>query len=211
MKNLNFKNKEINKYIFLSVVLFIIWYIVFVWQPLSFWLLMSGGILVLISISLILKGKSVLPGSLNFSDFFWGLLSALVLYFIFWIFFKIGNLIFPDISESVKEVYKLADGYNFWFLTGLMLFIIGPGEEIFWRGFLQKHLEKNFSSFKAFIMVAAGYILVHIITGKWILVGASALAGIFWGALYLWKHRLWIVIISHAFWEIIIFLIIPIK
>ncbi|MFW5986026.1 MAG: CPBP family intramembrane glutamic endopeptidase [Halanaerobiales bacterium] len=191
-------------------LLAVIWYTVFVWQPLSFWLLMPAGILVLVFYSLLLSGKEIFPNELKWEDVLWGLISAFILYIIYLLGYKIGTFFLPSMVGKIADVYALAADYNPLLLAGLMLFIIGPGEEIFWRGFIQQGLAVKYSDYRAFLITAAGYTLVHGITGNWALMGAAAVAGFFWGGLYFWKKSLWIVIISHAFWEVLVLLILPI-
>ena len=91
----------------------------------------------------------------------------------------------------------------------LLLFIIGPGEEIYWRGFIQNTLSKKMGETKGYIISVLLYAGVHIITGNIMLVIAALVCGIYWGWLYKKEKSLLPVIISHAIWDLTIFVIFP--
>ncbi|MFW5998408.1 MAG: CPBP family intramembrane glutamic endopeptidase [Halanaerobiaceae bacterium] len=211
MKEKELKENEKIIFILISLLVIFFWYIIFIWQPLSFWVLMSGGNLFLVLIAITWKGKRVLPDNLSFKDIILGLISAFILYYIFWLGYYMGNLIFPFVTEKVAEIYTLTDGYNNLILSALLLFIIGPGEEIFWRGLLQKQLGIKYSPLFSFLMVTIGYTLVHFLTGSLVLAGAAAAAGLFWGVIYWHQQSLWMVIISHAVWDVLILILMPIS
>lgn len=98
-----------------------------------------------------------------------------------------------------------------WTIAALLLFIIGPAEEFFWRGFVQGSLQQNRGGIKAFILTTIIYTLIHIWSFNFMLIMAALVAGFIWGILYLWRPQ-WLpaLIISHAIWDACVFVIFPI-
>ena len=93
----------------------------------------------------------------------------------------------------------------------LLLFVTGPGEEIFWRGFLQDRFMRRWGNFPGFLITTSIYAGVHLFSWNLMLIMAAFVAGAFWGLLYLWKRDLLIQIISHSFWSAVIFSVAPIR
>ena len=112
---------------------------------------------------------------------------------------------------QVDTIYGMKDGENPWILSFLLLFIIGPAEEIFWRGYLQNNLSKRFSPNIGFILTTLAYSLVHIFKFNFMLIMAAAVAGFIWGLLYrFFPNRLGAIVLSHALWDCAVFIWFPI-
>jgi len=140
-----------------------------------------------------------------------GVLSALVLYAIFWIGHFVSIRVLPFAAAQVGSIYTIRAGQNPWLIAGLLVFIIGPAEEIFWRGFIQHRLSKRYSIVIGFLVATALYALVHIWSFNVMLIAAAALCGVFWGLLFALTGSLWPCIISHALWDLTIFILLPIS
>ena len=91
----------------------------------------------------------------------------------------------------------------------LMIFIIGPGEELFWRGFLQRSLQNKIGNNLGFILATSIYTLVHLGSGNVMLVLAAGVCGLFWGYLYLRYGSITLNIVSHTLWDVTVFLWLP--
>jgi membrane protease YdiL (CAAX protease family) len=91
----------------------------------------------------------------------------------------------------------------------LMLLVIGPGEELFWRGYLQRRLGLKYGKMTGFILATALYTAVHIATGNMVLVLAAFICGVFWGWLYMRYKSMIINVVSHTVWDIGVFLLLP--
>ena len=103
-------------------------------------------------------------------------------------------------------------------LTLLLLFVIGPAEEIFWRGCLQKAIgdalegkKLRNARFMAALITLAAYTLIHIWSFNFMLIMAALVAGAVWGLLY-WLKPQWLpaLIVSHAIWDAAVFVVFPI-
>lgn len=139
-----------------------------------------------------------------------GILSAVFLYGVFWLGHFLSIRILPFAAAQVESIYTIRADQNPWVIAGLLLFVIGPAEEIFWRGFVQKRLSNKYGILIGLILAAAVYTLVHAWSFNFMLLAASAVCGGFWGLLYAATGRLWPVIICHALWDVAIFILRPI-
>lgn len=177
-----------------------------------FWLMMSMMAGLLAGFPLFLERKN-LEESYRFKPLYIliGLLAAVGLYGVFWIGHFISTHILPFAESQVDSIYQIRSEQNLWIISLLLLLLIGPAEEIFWRGFVQKRLSKKFGLLAGFVIAATIYTLVHIWSFNLMLIGAAAVCGGFWGLLYMATGNLWPCIISHAVWDVIILVIFPIK
>jgi hypothetical protein len=95
-------------------------------------------------------------------------------------------------------------------LALLLLFVIGPAEEIFWRGYVQRTISNFRSPFFAFLVTTMCYTFIHLPSGNFMLIMAAMVCGIVWGGLYyLMPNRLSAIIISHALWDAAAFVWLP--
>jgi membrane protease YdiL (CAAX protease family) len=88
--------------------------------------------------------------------------------------------------------------------------VIGPGEEVFWRGFLQKRAQSVLGVTAGWLAVSALYAAVHIGSGNLLLVLAAAAGGLFWGYLYFRYGSILVNTVSHTLWDVAIFLLRPV-
>ena len=181
---------------------------------LDFWWWLSANLIILISIAAFLDPPwrtsilKDLSGNLRFKIGM-GILSALLLY----VFFAIGNYlsrsIFSFAESGIQDVYAFKMSASRFRIAVLMIFIIGPGEEIFWRGFLQRNLQNQTSKYIGFILATGFYTLVHLGSGNIMLILAAGICGLFWGYLYLRYDSIMLNIVSHTLWDIAVFLWLP--
>ncbi len=140
-----------------------------------------------------------------------GLLSAAILYLIFLLGHKLAPYFLPRSNTQVEGIYSLGVGTNRVLIFLLLFFITSPGEEIFWRGFLQDRLMKRWGIFSGYLVTTIIYAGVHVFSWNLVLILAALVAGAFWGFLYIWKRDLLIQITSHSFWSAVIFAVAPIQ
>jgi uncharacterized protein len=140
-----------------------------------------------------------------------GVLSAAVLYLVFFVGNAVAPLVMPAAHTQVGGIYGLGGGSSRIWIFLLLFFVTGPGEEIFWRGFLQGQLEEKWGRSTAFGLATAVYGCVHVFSGNPMLILAALVAGAFWGALYAWKKDLLLLMVSHSIWSAFIFAVVPIR
>lgn len=194
----------------------VLWFVMFSpWTAphLNFWLTMSCAGIILTSMSLVLSGdlRGRLKESFRWSDIPLGLLIGVALWGVFWVGDKVAVWMFPFADGEIGSIYSMRDGTSYLLIGALLTFIVGPAEEIFWRGFVQEECSKRWSPTVGFIVTTAIYALAHIWAMNFMLIVAASVAGGVWGLMYrLYPQRLWALIISHAVWDVAVFLIFPI-
>ena len=203
-------NKTNSKYIvFTLFIATILWYLLFVIKPMNFWLQMSLSISALVLMSLVFNRDIFKIGKLTIRHILIGIFSAILLYIIFYLGNIVSGFIFPFKDSQVLSVYSNKSNGNLILIGSLLFFVIGPGEEIYWRGFIQNTLSKKIGETRGYILSVLLYAGVHIVTGNVMLVIAALVCGIYWGCLYKKEKSLIPVIISHAIWDLTIFVIFP--
>jgi len=184
------------------------WAFTFGWSAGNFWIKIGISVLIVVSYSLLWQRPHV-PFRLR--SIILGVLSAAVLYGIFFL----GNLLAPyfihQAPAQVGGIYDLGSGTHRILIFLLLLLITGPGEEIFWRGFLQSRMMDRFGTTPGYVVATLVYAGVHVFSGNPVLILAALVAGAFWGALYLWTRNVALLIVSHSLWSAFIFAVFPIR
>ncbi|MCZ8536503.1 CPBP family intramembrane metalloprotease [Paenisporosarcina quisquiliarum] len=93
----------------------------------------------------------------------------------------------------------------------LLMLIIAPGEELFWRGFIQQKLKRYMSPFFAVLVASLLFGLSMAFSGFWLGVLAAVTSGLLWGLLYEWKKSMPLIIIAHITMTILLFLVLPLN
>ena len=209
MKEISLKKPAVG--ICLAAVLWTIMFSPWTAPHVNFWVMMtfSGATLTIYS-------TWTAPGwwkdiRFDLTNIFLGLLIAAALWGVFWLGEFFSTLIFDFARPQVDMIYGMKEGENPVVLTLLMLLIIGPAEEIFWRGYIQKHLSQKWNPNIGFIVTTLVYSLVHISKMNFMLIMAAAVAGFIWGLLYrLYPEKFGAILISHAIWDCAVFIWFPI-
>ena len=140
-----------------------------------------------------------------------GLAIAIALWCVFWVGDKASTWLFDFARPQVNLIYGMKAGESPWLISALLLFLIGPAEEIFWRGYVQRRLSLRYSPNVGFLLATACYTLVHVASLNFMLIMASMVCGIAWGGLYrLFPHRFPAIVLSHALWDAAVFVWFPI-
>lgn len=183
----------------------------------SFWLAMTFSALVLTGLGLAFTSdrKSVLRVEKPLLQVLGGILLAFALWGVFWVGDKLSSLMFIFARPQVDSVYAMKEGFPAGVIALLLLVLIGPAEEFFWRGYVQRTLSGLFrgkhAGDYAFLLTAGIYALVHIWSFNFMLVMAALVAGAVWGLIYrLCPKALFALIVSHALWDVLVFVLIPI-
>ena len=177
----------------------------------NFWVMMTCSGLALTAYSTWAQKGWWKAIKLDASNIILGIALAAALWGIFWVGDKLSSLMFDFARPQVNLIYGMKEGENPWVLTFLMLFIIGPAEEIFWRAYIQKNFSKRWNPNIGFIVTTLVYSLVHISKFNFMLIMAAMVAGIVWGLAYrFFPERLGAIIISHAIWDCAVFIWFPI-
>ena len=117
-------------------------------------------------------------------DILAGIVLAAVLWGVFWVGDRLSSMMLGFARGQVDMIYGMRDGENPWVLTVLMLLLIGPAEEIFWRGYIQENFSRRWGANAGFVITTLIYALVHISKFNFMLLMAALVAGAFWGLAY---------------------------
>lgn len=174
----------------------------------NFWTRMTlgAGSLGLFSLAIRPELRRELPKG---KDWGAGVASAIGLYGIFQIGDRLARRIMPRGEEDIQDVYRLRTLAPKWAISAALIAVIGPSEELFWRGLVQHGFMHRFGKARGAAATAAAYGATHLVTGNLTLTGAATVAGSYWGAEYAMSRRLAPLLVSHILWDIWIFLIQP--
>lgn len=173
-----------------------------------FWPRMTRTGLVLGSLALTAEPR-LRRTRMKWTDIPIGLGSAGVLYIIFQIGDRIARRILPMGASQIDSIYQLRRLRPKGELAARLAFVIGPAEELFWRGLVQKRFIEKYGLIPGAILGTAAYGGAHILSGNFTLIGAASVAGAFWGGLAALGVPPSALIVSHMAWDVIIFLIAP--
>lgn len=187
----------------------VLWFYTFFLTWSNFWIKISLSAAFLATLSFCAQPLGRDQFRFDTSAFTRGVISAVALYAIFWLGKTVSGFIFPFASQQIGAIYGKGDDVPRVAVFFLLLFVTGPSEEIFWRGFLQKNLMTRFGSWWGWIVATLIYAGVHIWSFNFMLIGAAAVAGAFWGYLYMRWERLAPVIVSHSIWSASVFTVLP--
>jgi membrane protease YdiL (CAAX protease family) len=186
------------------------WINSFLLKIVNFWLAMSIAAITLTVLSAMWVGRPYRKKDITARSVATGVISAVILYCIFWLGDILSTLMLPFAFAQVSSIYEIRGEAQAVIIALVLLFITSPGEEIFWRGFLQRWLMEKFGAYPGWIVAGCIYGAVHIFSGNFMLMMAALVAGLYWGYLYIREGNLVAVTISHALWTTGIFVLFPI-
>ena len=143
------------------------------------------------------------------SDLPVGLAAAGALYAVFGVGDRLARRILPAGGREIEEIYALRGTRPATEIAARLATVIGPAEEMFWRGMVQGVLMPRIGRWRGAAVANAAYASVHLATGNLTLIGAAATAGAFWSALHAAGLPLGALIVSHVAWDVWIFLVAP--
>jgi membrane protease YdiL (CAAX protease family) len=138
-----------------------------------------------------------------------GAASAMVLYATFLIGDRLARRIMPAGEREIDEIYGLRRLGPPRELAARLVAIIAPAEELFWRGAVQAGLMSLLGRWRGTAAAIAAYGGVHLVTGNLTLTAAATVAGAHWALLYALGMPLGALVVSHALWDVWIFLVQP--
>lgn len=180
---------------------------VFLVRPYDFWIMLASSTLILLLISVLIN-RNKWGAQINVRMVLYGVLSAVLLYGFFYIGFQVTKSN-PMLSEGVSRVYELRSSVPIFLIGSILVFPIGPGEEIYWRGLIQRRLAEKFGSNTGFLMATVAYALVHLPTLNLPLILTAFIGGLVWGYIYKMTGSLVPAVISHVLWDLLIFVVAP--
>ena len=180
----------------------------------NFWYTMTASALILILMAWSLGRDSqfsIFNFQFSIRQLLLGIALAAALWGVFWVGDKLSSLMFGFARGQVDSIYGMTTGIQPWIIALLLLFIIGPAEELFWRGFVQQQLSSHWGENWGFVVTTAIYTLIHLWSFNFMLIMAALVCGIVWGGLYRLQPK-WLpaLVVSHAVWDACVFVAFPI-
>lgn len=175
-------------------------------NPAIFWYMYPFAILVLMSASLVLsKISDELP---TWKSLIFGIGYGTLIYGIIFLGYQLLQFFPIHVDSEVSGFLEVLAPTSIWHFLLLMLIIV-PGEEIFWRGFVQQQLKRYLPTFTAILLSSVLFGLALGIGGFWPGQFAGLAAGLVLGVLYEWKRSMPLIIIAHLVMIVLLFLVQP--
>lgn len=171
-----------------------------------FWYMYTFSLLVLMSAGIIFN--KVFDEMATWKSLIYGLFFGALMYGILAAGFYLLKLTPFDIEGPAAAFLSTFAPISLWHYL-LLMFIIVPGEEIFWRGFVQQQLKRYFSVKVSILISAVLFGLIFAICGFTPGILAGAIVGVILGFLYEWKKSMPLLIIAHLILIVLLFLIFP--
>ena len=194
------------KLIFTILLAAVLWTVMFSpWTApfVNFWWMMTGSALTLSVFATLFNPGWWREVKWSLPNVLLGLGIAVALWGVFWLGDKVSSWMFDFARPQVDSIYGMKEGESPWLLAALLLLLIGPAEEIFWRGYVQRTLSKRWNPNAGFVVATLIYALVHAGSCNFMLVMAALVVGAAWGALYrFFPNRFAAIILSHAVWDV---------
>ena len=185
----------------------VLWTIVFLIRPFDFWAMLASATVILMIVA-VLVSRERLALHASISLILYGIVSAVLLYGLFYFGFEVTKSS-PIFSQGISQVYGLRSNEPHWLIAVLLIFPIGPGEELYWRGLIQRTFGEKKGSNVGLIIASLAYALVHLPTLNPPLILTALIGGLVWGGLYKLTNSLVPGIVSHVLWDLMIFVLLP--
>ena len=186
---------------------FILWPIVFNRVFTDFWSGLAIATATLLILSVKINHGLDLPSGVPWLIL--GAASAFIMYGGFYFGFQVTKGI-AAFSGGISSVYQLKTSYPILVIAALLVFPIGPGEEIYWRGLIQRKLQGSGQKY-AWILQAIPYTLIHLFTLNPPLLVTALIGGLAWGYLYRLSGSITPNILSHTIFDLLIFVVLPLS
>jgi len=195
------------------VVAAVLWFVMFSpWTApyVNFWYTMTFSAVVLTTLATLSCREGVTTLRFTLGQIVAGVAIAAVLWAVFWVGDKVSQLMFSFARPEVDMIYGMKTGTDPTVVGLLLLLIIGPAEELFWRGFVQRGLSARWGADAAFAVTLVLYTVIHMWAFNVMLLLAALVVGGCWGFLYrLRPQALPALIVSHAVWDVCAFVLFP--
>ena len=197
------------------LIAFGLWFIMFSpWTSpyLNFWISMLFSASVLLFMSFTHRKDWKNEFRFDWKSILLGVVSAGLLWLIFYIGNQVSTWLFDFAKPQISSIYNLRSGTKSAFIALELFLIVGPAEVVFWQGLVQSKMMKELGDIKGYILTTLIYSIVHISSFNFMLIMAAMVCGAFWGFMYMiFKPRnLAPLLISHALWDVMVFIVLPI-
>lgn len=138
----------------------------------------------------------------------YGIAFGILLYGVLAAGYKALEVIPSFSTTSVDRFFRKFGPTSLWNYL-LLIFIIAPGEELFWRGFIQQQLKRWLSPSYAIVASSMLFGLSLLFSGFWLGMLGAFIISLIMGALYEWKKSMPLIILAHITMIVLLFLVLP--
>lgn len=208
--NQTLSDKKVWFAVFVAAALWFVMFSPWTASSINFWYTMTAAGAILTTLSFFFYQDLRKDLHITWKGALTGLGIAVGLWCVFWVAKHLAYWMFDFAPDQVGAIYAMKGSTSPKVIALLLLLIIGPAEEIFWRGYVQRQLMSKWNANLGFIVATLLYALVHIWSFNFILIMAALVVGACWGLLYrLFPKALFPLIVSHALWDVAAFVLFP--
>jgi hypothetical protein len=132
------------------------------------------------------------------------------LYVLFLAGFDLLSLLWPaPIESQVVSLYTMTVGIDPQWMSLLLVCVVIPGEELYWRGVIQGAALQRFRPWVAIVGSSLLYAAVNAWSGNVLQVLAALVCGVVWGGLAWWTGGLVAPLVAHVLWDLLMLVLLP--
>lgn len=194
-----------HKLIFMLPIAYGLYHLAF--QDISiFWYMYTFALLILMSAAIVFS--EIKDELRTWQSFAYGIAAALAIYAILFAGYHFLQMLGVGSAGSTSEFLSIFTPASIWHLL-LLMFIVVPGEELFWRGFVQQQLKQYLPLSIAIPVASVLFGFTLWLADFWPGIFAGTAVGLVLGYLYEKKKSMPLIIVSHLLLIILIFIIFP--
>jgi hypothetical protein len=141
----------------------------------------------------------------------WGIAHAIFLYGLSRFGVYLFSELFSWVTPQIESIYATRFQAEPWVIGMLLVLIIAPFEEIFWRGWIMDKLLGIVPPRWALGIAIGLYTAVHLWAFNPMLLLAAFVLGAHWSYMFFKFRSLVPGMVSHAVWDVLIFVLFPIQ
>lgn len=171
-----------------------------------FWYMYTFAILILMSAAIVFS--EIHDNMPTWKSFLYGIVAATAIYAVLYAGYHLLRLLEVGAVASTADFLDIFTPASIWHLL-LLMFIVVPGEELFWRGFVQQQMKQYLPAGIAIPVVSVLFGLTLGLADFWPGIFAGIAVGLILGFLYEKKKSMPMLIIAHLLLMIFVFIIFP--
>ncbi|MDD2221102.1 MAG: CPBP family intramembrane metalloprotease [Clostridia bacterium] len=174
-----------------------------------FWYSLASTAVMLAVLAFVWGGKAMAIKDFRIYDIIIGIGGGSLLYILSvgmaWVLEKI----FPLYNTQIIELYSWKEGYSLTVLVLMIVFLVGPGLEVFWRGMMTKWLITAWNVKWGIILSVFAATFVYLPSLSLTLICAGLLLNIVCSALYAWRKTPVAPAVAHSVWLLAVAVFFP--
>lgn len=171
-----------------------------------FWYMYTFALLILMSAAIV--SNEIFDEMRTLKSFAYGIPAAFAMYVVLYFGYHLLQLMGIGSASSTADFLAIFTPASVWHLL-LLMFIVVPGEELFWRGFVQQQLKLYMPLSIAIPVASVLFGLTLALADFWWGIFAGTAVGLVLGYLYETKKSMPLLIIAHLVLMVLIFIIFP--